>query len=237
MKYPIKLIPAALLGGCLMAASASAQLTLVGPGVNNGDFNDNSLSAAPGIRSYADTLFWDKLDTGTYFDATTDVVIGGLTSRNLNVRQQTILSIAAGDTGYTIGAGDVFDLSYRWVDGSGWQDGADEISIRLFTTDTDLITGAVSYIATANSGVKGATSTPTSQFVIQNGFYTATALDAGKNLFVAITSLNPVTGNASDNNAFARVDDFVLQVTAIPEPSTAALLIGAIAGRVLRRRR
>ena len=218
----------------LFSGTLSAATVLVGGATNNGNFNDNSLSAASGVRSYDNTAFWTKIDGGVFFDATTDVVIGGLSSRNLNVRRQsTALSIAAGDTGHTIALGDIFDVSYNWVDGSGWLDGNDEISIRLFTTNDNTIGGTISYIATTNSGVKGATSVPTLQSVDQNGFHTALAEEVGKNLFVAITSIS----SGTSTNAFARVDDFALEVTAVPEPASSMLLLGSLFGLTRRRRR
>jgi MYXO-CTERM domain-containing protein len=210
----------------------SAATVLVGGSVNNGNFNDNSLSAAAGERTFANTLFWDKLDAGTYVQATTDALIGGLTDRNHFVRRSSTAagySIAAGNTGHTIATGDVYDVAYTWVDGSGWADADDQITIRLFTTSDDTLAGVVTYIATINSGVKGATSGPTSQFVDQNAFFTATAAEAGKTLFVAITSVGTST------NAFGRVDDFSLEVTAVPEP--AAALLGGLGMLALVRRR
>ena len=217
----------------ISVGTLSAATVLVGGSSNNGNFNDNSLSNASGTRSYDNTLFWTKLDSSTFVDATTDVLIGGLADRNLNVRRQSIVSIAAGNTGYLIALGDIFDVSYDWVDGAGWLDGNDEISIRLFTTNDNTITGTVSYIATTNSGVKGVTSAASLQQVDQNGFYTAGSGDVGKNLFVAITSVS----SGTSTNAFARVDNFALEVTSVPEPASALFVLGSIFGVALRRRR
>jgi len=191
----------------LAAGPAPAATVIVGPGVRNGNFNDDT--SGTDNRSFAQTPFWENIGTGGQSTQATRTTMPYDGSRN-HVLSEKAARQAAQDTGYTIADGDVFDVSYVWRDASNWNDGNDRIAIKLFTTDTDLIGGTQTTFATLLS----ATSTSNNTYEAASDSVAATGAQTGKRLFVAIDSKNG--GGGADG--FARVDNFQLGVTARPAP-------------------
>ncbi len=172
---------------------------LVGPGLRNGDLE--SPVFASDQRPYSEADDWVNIGTGSQ----ADVFIR--TNQNRTSPQNAVMSeagnrVAAVDTGHTIATGEMFGFSYWWRDASNWNDGADRIGFRFYTTVDDTINGAV-----ANSQeYLSNTSTANATYELAEGTHTATAAEDGKRLFVAFTGVDG-NGNA---NGFARVDDITV---------------------------
>ena len=84
-----------------------------------------------------------------------------------------------------------------------------KVSIKLFTTDNDLISGTPTIFATLLSGP----STAAGAYEAASGRAASTATDAKKRLFVAIDTQD----GAGERHGVAHLDDFQLQVTHFPE--------------------
>lgn len=222
----------------LIASSATHATTiLIDATTRNGNFE---VTAAGGIndgdRTFADTADWTNTNGAQTAQATRN------TPANLDSTgdytgasggYNAVVSEGAGqyfsnETGHTVAAGDVYDATLYWIDAFGWTDTADQIALEFFTTVDDTIGGTVEDVLQFLSGVSSTDAT------YQEFSVTGTSLPAafeGDALFVRFL---PVNGNAT--NGFARVDDFSLSVTPVPEPSS-LLLVALGALPFVRRRR
>ncbi|MEM7790757.1 MAG: hypothetical protein AAF546_05090 [Verrucomicrobiota bacterium] len=207
---------------------------IVGGDTLNGNFAsfDGPVSS-PGNRISFETLNeWQNIGVGLAQSAVasrTDLSFDG--SRNAVIAEQSN-RIFGLDTGYTIIEGETFSLSYVWRDAFQWSDSSDQIVINLFTTDNDAITGNRTILSSQFSGVS--TQNNTYETVDQSLFYTASDQDAGKILFVEITTSD---GNGAANG-FARLDNFQL-TSQVPEFSHfgfASALIAFIRAATRRRK-
>ena len=160
-------------------------------------------------RTWAQTPVWENIaTTGDQNSIATQATRDCDETRNL-LLSEAPASLPAQDTGYTIRSGDVFEIRYDWLEDNWWT-AKDQIAIRLFTTDNDLISGTPTTFATVLSG----TSTTAGTFEAASGSATATATEARKRLFVAIDTQN----GGGELDGLARLDNFQLQVTHFPEP-------------------
>jgi hypothetical protein len=217
-----------VLGATVIAASFFASndahaTILVGGSTLNGNFNaDTSVTDS---RPFSATPNWVNLGTGGDTEATrTNLPFDGSRNAVLIDDGSRIFGL---DTGYNLADGDMFDLSYVWRDGFNWDDATDQVRVRLFVTGNDLIGGSRTNLVQVLSGLS--TTNDAYQTFDQNAIYTATALYAGKRLFVDFTGVSG--GGAS--TGFARLDNFVLEVTPTPEPSSFALFALALLGCVV----
>ena len=112
-----------------------------------------------------------------------------------------------GPNGYTISAGDVFDIQYEWRDAYNWNDALDNVAVTLFTTDDDTIEGEATPLVVDLSGLS--TTNNTYETVNHDGVYIATADDAGKKLFLVFAGQ---AGEGGDTNGFARFDNLIVEV-------------------------
>jgi ferric-dicitrate binding protein FerR (iron transport regulator) len=124
-------------------------------------------------------------------------------TRNLLLSEEAA-SLPAQDTGHTIRSGDVLAIGYVWRGDMYWA-AKDQIAIKLFITDNDLISGTPTFFATLLSGP------PTGDGAYQaaSGRVTATETESGKKLFVAIDTRDGGGALAG----VAHVDNFQLLVT------------------------
>jgi ferric-dicitrate binding protein FerR (iron transport regulator) len=134
-------------------------------------------------------------------------------TRNLLLSEKPT-SLPAQDTGYTIRSGDFFEISYVWLEDRWWT-AQDQVAIRLFTTDNDLISGTPTTFATLLSG----TLTTAGAYEAASGSATVTASEARKRLFVAIDTQD----GGGELDGVARLDNFQLQVTHFPKPGQTRL--------------
>ncbi|MDB4353982.1 hypothetical protein N9Z02_01625 [Akkermansiaceae bacterium] len=181
---------------------ASAQTVLIGAGVRNGDFNDDT--DPTDVRTSDDTPFWEGV--GGLFNilqATRTNLTNASESRNTQVSHQAN-SILGQSTEHVLALNDSFSVSYEWRDAFNWNDAIDKIRIELFVTDTDTIDGVKTVIGSTDSPLS--TTNNTYELVEANDFFIADETHVGKTVFVGINTVN------EDNNGFARLDDFELTV-------------------------
>jgi hypothetical protein len=131
------------------------------------------------------------------------------------------------NTGYTVASGDTFDFSFQWRAAFNW-DADDTLSWRLFTTDDNTVGGTLTEIA-GSSFTGTSTSYALKSF---DGIGSVVAANEGQQLFVEIWGAD--LGTDTDG-VFSRLDE--VSLTAVPEPSAAALIgLGGLA-LILRRRK
>ncbi len=172
----------------------SGPITLVGGSVRNGDFNAN-----PGATvNFQSTDFWYNTKGSQTTEATKDNDPYIDLSQNATVHANRGFGV---DTGHIIRAGDSFDCSYVWKDAWQWVDADGEVTVALFVTSDDTITGTRTNLVVDYSGISKTNDTYES--VSRQNVYTATEAVAGKVLFAAIET---------SAVGFARVDNFVLTV-------------------------
>ncbi|MBT8036963.1 MAG: Ig-like domain-containing protein [Verrucomicrobiae bacterium] len=175
-------------------ASSTVPVILVGGTVRNGNFNAN-----PGASvTYSSTAVWHNTKGAQSQVATKDDV-------TFDGSQNATLTAGRGfgvDTGYTIVEGHAYDISYVWKDDWNWVDGSDQVTVSLFVTSDDTISGTRTNLATHSSGTRSTNDSyePESQ----DALYTATATHAGKVLFAAIETTS---------SGFSRLDNFQLVMT------------------------
>ncbi|MDQ8209244.1 PEP-CTERM sorting domain-containing protein [Coraliomargarita sp. SDUM461003] len=212
----------------LFVANAQA-LTIIDGGTRNGSFES---ATATGVQY--DAEFWsfgfnsDQVqrqdnDSNTP-DGSYSLVIG--TNNDGSVHNGAYQL-----TGYEVGAGDRFSLSFSWGAAYQWVSG-DDINWRLFTTEDNTTTGTITEIASGFVTGKSASTLPltnwsTADVLVEGG--TITSSNIGQLLFVEFYEANGI-------NQFARIDNVVLSV--VPEPATFGLFAGGIAlvSMMIRRR-
>ena len=160
-------------------------------------------------RTWSQTPVWENIGTtGGQNSIATQEARDYDGTRNLLLSEAPAI-LPAQDTGYTIRRGDVYEIRYDWLDDTWWT-AHDQVAIRLFTTDNDLISGTPTTFATVLSG----TLTTAGNYEAASGSATATATEARKRLFVAIDTQD----GGGELDGVARLDNFQLHVTHFPEP-------------------
>ena len=134
-------------------------------------------------------------------------------TRNLLLSEESA-KLPAQDSDYIIRSGDVFKISYVWMAGMWWTS-QDQIAIRLFTTDNDLISGTPTTFATLLSGP----SATAGEYETASGKVSSTATEARKRLFVAIDTQD----GTGELHGVAHLDNFRLQVKHNPEKGSLRL--------------
>jgi hypothetical protein len=205
----------------------------------NGSFESGSGSAqgstidlwAPAFNSNNEQRIDNNASLGTY-----SAVIGNTTLDETATTPlaDPIFNGLALNTGYIVGVGDTFDLSFDWIPLFKW-DADDQIDFRLFTTSDNTTGGTVSEIFV--SAVTGHAQGAGYQTDLDlTGIGTLQAASIGQDLWIEFWSSTAVGVVGDAPGEFARVDD--VRLTAVPEPATFALLAGfATLGLVLYRRR
>ncbi|MDA9830872.1 alkaline phosphatase D family protein [Akkermansiaceae bacterium] len=192
---------AAIFNGATPGGDFIPNLTLVGPGVRNGDFNEDT-SPIDG-RNYEQTPFWYNLGTvnqasqATRFNPANTALDG---SRNavLSANAQRRFAI---DTGHTLIAGEVFQVTYQWRDAFNWNSDSNRVRVILFTTDDDTITGNETIIQSIDSDLS---TIPTTYETQRSVFAPVPTSFADKRLFASFQAINGGGG-------FARLENFTLQ--------------------------
>ena len=165
-------------------------------------------------RTWAQTPFWENLSTtGNQDSIATQETRDFDGTRNLLLSEESS-SFPAQDTGHTIRSGDLLEIRYVWRSDQWWT-AQDQIAIKLFTTDNDLISGTPTFFATLLSR------NPTGDDTYQTGSgrATATETESGKKLFVAIDTQD----GDGELDGVAHLDNFQLQVTPFRNPGLQSL--------------
>ena len=189
----------------ILASNASASVELVGGDLLNGNFNNQVTPSADDAQPFINTVAWVNIGTGDQNAQATRANLDYDGSRN-HVLAGGGVRVAGLDTGHTIAAGEIFDISYVWRDASNWDDGSDQISVSLFVTEDNTIQGIRTDLVQDLSGLS--TQNSTYELVDHDAIYTATSDVAGKTLFVEII---PVASSSE----FCRLDDFTLEVSVL----------------------
>ena len=165
-------------------------------------------------RTWSQTPFWENLSTfGNQDSIATQETRDFDGTRNLLLSEESS-SLPAQDTGHTIRSGDLLEVHYVWRSDQWWN-AQDQIVIKLFTTDNDLISGTPTFFATLLSR----TSTGDDTYQTGSGRATATETESGKKLFVAIDTQD----GDGELDGVAHVDNFQLQVTRFRKPGLRSL--------------
>jgi hypothetical protein len=165
--------------------------------------SDMSLHFVAPKRTWAETPAWENIAaSGDQDSIATQETRDYDGTRNLLLSEE-LASLPAQDTDYIIRLGDVFEIRYDWLGGIWWTS-QDQVAIRLFTTDNDLISGTPTTFATLLSGP----STTAGEYESASGSASSTATEARKRLFVAIDTQD----GAGERHGVAHLDNFQLQV-------------------------
>ncbi|MFQ3226156.1 MAG: hypothetical protein ACI8Z5_002426 [Lentimonas sp.] len=191
------------------------------------EFNDGDFSSAgtgtPWSDAQSDAPLSFKTNNGFDSNSADNIVIGFSTGDRMN---------AAIDTGHTLSLGDQFEAAYSWRNSASW-DVTDGIVFSLYYTDTNLIGGVRTTIASFASGGQ---SVGENTWESETFGFTIALADAGAagNKLYALMGTDLPDGSVS---AFSRIDNVYL--SAIPEANTYALLAGltGLTFVMLRRRR
>ncbi|MDP4721756.1 MAG: PEP-CTERM sorting domain-containing protein [Akkermansiaceae bacterium] len=240
----------ALIGSLLMAGASQAA-TLVFTDLNTLDGVSNTLKVAGSTTGLAVT----RTQTGTagnfnynYAVTYTGVVDGTLTTLNYNVLVEGITGSAVTATIATIGTGEGVVAFGNNGTADSWTIGTGTTGDRLLMGETlkFTITGLTSSVGTATFDQFNAFRMQEwggSAHLTTVGSGTGlTAYSTDGNLNVAIDQANPLYINARNANSNVNADWGVTNLgysisVAIPEPSSAALLVGGLGLMTMRRRR
>ena len=176
-----------------------SDLSLVGAGLRNGDFNEDA--AATDSRTFNDTPHWTNLGTaGQGSQATrTTLPVDGTRNAVMNRNGSRVFAV---DTGHTLATNKVFQLTYQWRDASSWTDNANRIRATLFTTSDDTITGTRSNVQEFDSALSTSNNTYELQIDVSDPI---PAASAGRRLFLSLG-----TNVGSGAGGFARIDNVTL---------------------------
>ncbi|MEN8772971.1 MAG: alkaline phosphatase D family protein [Akkermansiaceae bacterium] len=192
---------AAIFSGPTPGGDFIPNLTLVAPGVRNGDFNEDT-SPTDG-RNFEETSFWHNLGivsqasqatrfnpANTSLDGTRNAVLSASGERRFAI-----------DSSHSLTGGEVFQVTYQWRDAFNWNAGSNRVRVILFTTDDDTITGNETIIQSIDSDLS---TVPTTYETQTSLFAPVPASVSGKRLFASFQAINGGGG-------FARLENFTLQ--------------------------
>jgi|GEM_PF-1642646 len=130
------------------------------------------------------------------------------------------------NTGYNVKSADTFNFSFQWDNAGGW-DSNDQFEWRIFTTSDDTLSGTITTIANGTgTGSVGSTVNLFPPVVPLTAGGTVTGANVGRDVWVEFF-INPANGNV-ENNSYAYLDNVVLSVNTVPEPSTTMLGLASL---------
>jgi len=209
--------------GIILGSLNPAQATiLIGGDILNGNLNAGNADGDTTDDNFQSTPDWVNVAGAQTMQCTRTNLTSPDSTRNavLSLSGDRNFGSKFGPDGYTIKAGDEFDIQYEWRDAYNWNDALDNVTVTLFTTDDDTIEGNATPLVVDLSGLS--TTNNTYETVNHDGVYIATADDAGKKLFLVFAGQ---AGEGGDTNGFARFDNLVVEVN---PSSTVSLLITEI---------
>lgn len=125
------------------------------------------------------------------------------------------------NTGYNVKSADTFNFSFQWDDSYNW-DTNDPFNWRIFTTSDDTLAGTLTTIASGTITGRTTPAYPTATVLTGGG--TVTGPNVGRDLWVQFYISS---GNVT-NDEYLNIDNVVLSVETIPEPSTAVLVCASL---------
>jgi hypothetical protein len=223
----------AILVMCVNAQAA----TIIGGTTGDGDFEVPEPIA--GAKFYTESPNWFNASGSEGINFTNDSQTGGSSQGGSRAGMPFNNRVQVNNTGHTISAaGEIFSLSYDFGAGGALAHWNGDETMRTFlftatvpvngdltTADMTELGGDLYAIDRANDGQWTTRTVPV--------LYTSTAADAGKTVYFGMEF-----EDASGNTLFPRLDVVQLDVTAIPEPTSIAMLVAAclLGGNRLRRR-
>jgi hypothetical protein len=208
--YEKKIILSFIKIGIIIGSLNLAQATvLIGGDILNGNLNAGNADGDTTDDNFQSTPDWVNVGGAQTMQCTRTNLTSPDSTRNavLSLSGDRNFGSVFGPNGYTISAGDVFDIQYEWRDAYNWNDALDNVAITLFTTDDDTIEGKATPLVVDLSGLS--TTNNTYETVNHDGVYIATADDAGKKLFLVFAGQ---AGEGGDTNGFARFDNLIVEV-------------------------
>lgn len=196
--------------GIIIGSLNLAQATvLIGGDILNGNLNAGNADGDTTDDNFQSTPDWVNVGGAQTMQCTRTNLTSPDSTRNavLSLSGDRNFGSVFGPNGYTISAGDVFDIQYEWRDAYNWNDALDNVAVTLFTTDDDTIEGKATPLVVDLSGLS--TTNNTYETVNHDGVYIATADDAGKKLFLVFAGQ---AGEGGDTNGFARFDNLIVEV-------------------------
>jgi hypothetical protein len=208
--YEKKIILSFIKIGIIIGSLNLAQATvLIGGDILNGNLNAGNADGDTTDDNFQSTPDWVNVGGAQTMQCTRTNLTSPDSTRNavLSLSGDRNFGSVFGPNGYTISAGDVFDIQYEWRDAYNWNDALDNVAVTLFTTDDDTIEGEATPLVVDLSGLS--TTNNTYETVNHDGVYIATADDAGKKLFLVFAGQ---AGEGGDTNGFARFDNLIVEV-------------------------
>ncbi|MGI9268112.1 MAG: hypothetical protein ACR2QY_11370 [Akkermansiaceae bacterium] len=208
--YEKKIILSFIKIGIIIGSLNLAQATvLIGGDILNGNLNAGNADGDTTDDNFQSTPDWVNVGGAQTMQCTRTNLTSPDNTRNavLSLSGDRNFGSVFGPNGYTISAGDVFDIQYEWRDAYNWNDALDNVAVTLFTTDDDTIEGKATPLVVDLSGLS--TTNNTYETVNHDGVYIATADDAGKKLFLVFAGQ---AGEGGDTNGFARFDNLIVEV-------------------------
>tara|TARA_B100000900_G_scaffold393982_2_gene390997 strand:- start:489 stop:1415 length:927 start_codon:yes stop_codon:yes gene_type:complete len=196
--------------GIIIGSLNLAQATvLIGGDILNGNLNAGNADGDTTDDNFQSTPDWVNVGGAQTMQCTRTNLTSPDSTRNavLSLSGDRNFGSVFGPNGYTISAGDVFDIQYEWRDAYNWNDALDNVAVTLFTTNDDTIEGEATPLVVDLSGLS--TTNNTYETVNHDGVYIATADDAGKKLFLVFAGQ---AGEGGDTNGFARFDNLIVEV-------------------------
>lgn len=218
--YEKKIILSFIKIGIIIGSLNLTQATvLIGGDILNGNLNAGNADGDTTDDNFQSTPDWVNVGGAQTMQCTRTNLTSPDSTRNavLSLSGDRNFGSVFGPNGYTISAGDVFDIQYEWRDAYNWNDALDNVAVTLFTTDDDTIEGKATPLVVDLSGLS--TTNNTYETVNHDGVYIATADDAGKKLFLVFAGQ---AGEGGDTNGFARFDNLIVEVNT---PSAVSLNI------------
>lgn len=218
--YEKKIILSFIKIGIIIGSLNLTQATvLIGGDILNGNLNAGNADGDTTDDNFQSTPDWVNVGGAQTMQCTRTNLTSPDSNRNavLSLSGDRNFGSVFGPNGYTISAGDVFDIQYEWRDAYNWNDALDNVAVTLFTTDDDTIEGKATPLVVDLSGLS--TTNNTYETVNHDGVYIATADDAGKKLFLVFAGQ---AGEGGDTNGFARFDNLIVEVNT---PSAVSLNI------------
>jgi hypothetical protein len=183
-------------------ATPSGVVTLIGPGIRNGDFSADPSTADS--RTFGETPDWFNLGGNQNTQATRTTLPDGIEGRNA-VLNQAGTRIFGNETGHLLSSGDRLRATFRWRDANGWNDATDRVRVTIFTTANNTLSGNPTVIESIDSALSTVNSAYQTE---QIDFAPISATSAEKQLFVSFEGLD---GNG-DGAGFGRLDNFRLEL-------------------------